>query len=145
MIGFWLLATAFTWLVLAVTVAGMVRGFAFLGIALGSAVYYAFLSRPLRRLMAWIRRIVAKTLSAILDLIGALVLLPVRAILWVAGVIVAFLTAVLATPGRWLLAGCERLVALLGGALRALWESRPRLRTPPLPPPESPPPPPEAE
>lgn len=131
MVGFWLLATAFMWGVLAVSVAGMVRGFAFLGIALGSGLYYVLLSRFLRRVMAWIRRIIASVLAAILDTIGTIVLLPVRAVMYVAGIIVSFLTAVLATPGRWLLAGCERLLSLLTSALRAVWEKRPRRRAPP--------------
>ncbi|MDP2873291.1 MAG: spore cortex biosynthesis protein YabQ [Bacillota bacterium] len=118
MAGFWLLAVALVWAVLALTVAGMVRGFAFIGLALGAGLYHATLSRPLRRAMAWSRRAVARALSTVLDALVAIVLLPVRALLYIGGVVVSFLTAVLATPGRWLLAGCERLLHLAGSGAR---------------------------
>lgn len=131
MIGFWLLAVVLTWTVLAWTVAGTVRGFAFLGLALGAALYHALLSRPLRRAMAWFRRAAAATVTVALDLVGAVVLLPVRAALHVAGAAVSFLTAALATPGRWLLAGCERLLSFVSSVLRVAWEKRPRRRVPP--------------
>lgn len=118
MAGFWLLAVALAWAVLALTVEGMVRGFAFIGLALGAGLYRATLSRPLRRAIAWARRAIARTLSTVLDVLVAIVLLPVRALLYICGIVVSFLTAVLATPGRWLLAGCERLLLCAGAAVR---------------------------
>lgn len=127
---FWLCAAGATWMVLMISETGQVRGFTFIGLAVGALLYALVLSGFSRKAMRSARRAVARLLSRALDIAAAIVLWPVHLAIRILGAVASFLTAILALPGRLILAAVDGLAAFGVSVLRAALSAVRRPRTP---------------
>jgi hypothetical protein len=109
--GFWAVAVALTWLMLSYCVAGAVRGADFLGFAAGALAYGATLSRPARRLLSRFRRALAAFLGMALETVTGVALFPARLAAGALEGLMSWSAGLFGAPGRWALAGIERIVS----------------------------------
>lgn len=128
--GFWLMAVALAWAVLAMFAAGQVRLFVFAGFAAGAGLYYLTLSPVMRRIIGALRRGLAGAARALLDGLTWLVLLPWRVLCWLGRPVIAVFTLVFGTPARWLLSAIEGTIRMAGRFGQWMWSQRPRRRPP---------------
>ncbi len=128
--GFWLLALALAWVVLASYAGGQVRAFVFLGFAAGAGLYYLVFSPFVRRAVGGLRRACAGLWRWLLDGTTWLVLLPWRVACWIGRPVIALLTLILGTPARRLLRAIETLIQSAGRLGVWLWDRRPGRRPP---------------